>query len=261
MERAEWLKKMRGNTEALYDRFAHRYWATWGTVIEETHRAFLQKFLERIPPGGTILSAACGAGRFDGLLLEAGHKVIGIDQSAGVLRAAREHFPQVQYHKMALHEMNFHETFDGVLCMDAMEHIPPEDYPVILSNFQEALKEGGVLYFTADREEEPDFDLPAYYQKAKAAGLPVVFGEVADEEAFQQAMALAEAPDELTDRAAYHYYPPLEQVRAWIEQASLAIEEEGAGSGFHHFLARKPRHNNGSPTTGVTVKSSTRKGC
>ncbi len=25
----------------------------------------------------------------------------------------------------------------------------------------------------------------------------------------------------------------------WIDQAGLAIEEEGAGSGFHHFVAQK----------------------
>jgi hypothetical protein len=120
-----------------------------------------------------------------------------------------------------------------------MEHICPEDYPGILRGFQEALKPGGVLYFTADREEEPDFDLQMYFELGKASGLPIVFGEVADEAAFKQAMEQNEASDELTDRAVYHYYPPLKKVREWIDQASLIIEEEGAGSGFHHFLARK----------------------
>ena len=239
MERAEWLKLMRSRAEALYDRFSSRYWVTWAMVIEETHRAFLRKFLEQIPPGGTILSAACGAGRFDGLLLEAGHKVVGIDQSAEVLKLAREHFPEVEYKKMALHEMTFREIFDGVICMDAMEHIPPEDYPGILRGFREALKPGGMLYFTADREEEPDFDLQAYYELGKASGLPIVFGEVADEAAFEQAMEQTDASDELADRAVYHYYPPLAKVREWIEQAGFMIEEEGAGSGFHHFVARK----------------------
>jgi 2-polyprenyl-3-methyl-5-hydroxy-6-metoxy-1,4-benzoquinol methylase len=239
MERLEWLKQMRSQTEELYDRFSSRYWVTWGLAVEETHRVYLQKFLERIPSGGTILSAACGAGRFDGLLLDAGHKVVGIDQSAGVLKLAKEHFPAVEYKKMSLHEMNFQEDFDGVICMDAMEHICPEDYPEILHNFQKALKTGGALYFTADREEEPDFDLEMYYKKGKAAGLPVVFGEVADEEAFKLAMERMDASDELTDRAVYHYYPPLAKVREWIEQAGMSIEEEGAGSGFHHFVTRK----------------------
>lgn len=239
MERAEWLKRMRSQAEALYDRFSSRYWVTWGIVVEETHREYLQKFLHRLRPGGTILSAACGAGRFDGLLLEAGHSVVGIDQSAGVLKLAKEHHPQVEYQKMALHEMDFHETFDGVICMDAMEHICPEDYPGILRGFQEALKPGGMLYVTADREEEPDFDLEMYFERGKASGLPIVFGEVADEEAFKQAMEQADASDELTDRAVYHYYPPLKQVREWIVKAGFVIEEEGAGSGFHHFVARK----------------------
>jgi SAM-dependent methyltransferase len=239
MERAEWLKHIRSNAEALYDRFSTKYWVTWGLVVEETHRAYLQKFLERVSPGGMILSAACGAGRFDGMLLEAGHIVVGIDQSAGVLRRAKEHFPEVEYKKMALHEMNFREMFDGVICMDAMEHICPEDYPGILRGFQEALKPGGVLYFTADREEEPDFDLEMYFERGKAAGLPVVFGEVADEAAFERAMEQPEVSGEQADISVYHYYPPLEKVREWIDQAGLAIEEEGAGSGFHHFVVRK----------------------
>src|SRR5512137_1296268 len=138
MERAEFLKHMRSNAEALYDRFSSRYWVTWTMNVEETHRVYMQKFLERVPPGGRILSAACGAGKFDGMPLEAGHPVVGIDQSEGVLKIAREHFPQVEYKKMALHEMNFREEFDGVTCMDAMEHICPEDYPGILRGFQEA---------------------------------------------------------------------------------------------------------------------------
>ncbi len=230
---------MRRNAEALYDHFSPRYWVTWGLDVEGAHRNYLDKFLQRMPPGGKILSAACGAGRFDGLLLQAGHSVVGIDQSAGMLKLAQEHFPGVEYKKMALHEMQFRGEFDGIICMDAMEHIFPEDYPGILRGFQEALKPGGVLYFTADREEEPDFDLQMYYDLGKAAGLPIIFGEVADEAAFEQAMAQTDAPDELTDRAVYHYYPPLDQVRKWIDAAGLAVEEEGPGSGFHHFVARK----------------------
>jgi SAM-dependent methyltransferase len=239
MERAEFLKQMRNRAEALYDRFASRYWVTWGLDENETHRSYMQKFLERVTPGGAILSAACGAGRYDGMLLEAGHRVVGIDQSAGMLKLAKEHFPQVEYQKMALHELHFREMFDGLICMDAMEHIFPEDYPGILHAFQQALKPGGWLYFTADRQEQPDFDLEMYFELGKAAGLPVVFGEVADDAAFEQAMQQSDASDELTDRAVYHYYPPLRQVRAWIDQAGFEVEADGAGSGFHHFLARK----------------------
>lgn len=46
-------------------------------------------------------------------------------------------------------------------------------------------------------------------------------------------------PDELGDKAVYHYHPSLEQVRTWIGQAGLAIEEEGTGNWYQHFLVRK----------------------
>jgi hypothetical protein len=45
--------------------------------------------------------------RYDGILLEAGHSVVGIDQSAGMLARARERFPAARYEKMGLQEMDF----------------------------------------------------------------------------------------------------------------------------------------------------------
>jgi 2-polyprenyl-3-methyl-5-hydroxy-6-metoxy-1,4-benzoquinol methylase len=241
MERAEWLKQMREKAEALYDHFSPQYWVKFGLYANETHREYLQKFLERVPPHSSLLSAACGAGRYDGMLLDAGHSVVGIDQSEGMLARAREHFPEVQYKKMGLQEMDFREAFDGIICMDAMEHVCPEDWPGILRRFQEALKPGGVLYFTVDLAEGDDVE--AAYERAKALGLPVVFGEVADkvDEAYEQMKALGAVavPDELADAAVYHYHPSLEQVRTWVRQAGMAIDDEGTGNGYEHFVVRK----------------------
>ncbi len=241
MERAEWLKQMRQMAEALYDHIAPDYWGTYGLYENETHLRYLQKFLERVGSGGTILSAACGAGRYDGMLLKTGRSVVGIDQSDRMLARAREHFPAAHYEKMGLQEMEFHEVFDGAICMDAMEHISPEDWPGIMKRFSEALKPAGLLYFTVE-VPEPD-ELQASYERAKRMGLPVVFGELADETeaAYQQVKALQSqsVPGELASVDVYHYYPSVEQVREWIRQAGLTTEEEGVGSGYYHFMARK----------------------
>jgi hypothetical protein len=116
-----------------------------------------------------------------------------------------------------------------------------------LRGFQEALKPGGVLYFTADTTdtaEVDEVDVAAAYERARKCGLPVVLGEVVDgiDEAYEQVKTLGQpVPGDLADRAVYHYFPPVEQVRAWIDQAGLAIEEEGMGSGWHHFLTRKKK--------------------
>jgi 2-polyprenyl-3-methyl-5-hydroxy-6-metoxy-1,4-benzoquinol methylase len=156
----------------------------------------------------------------------------------------QEHFPRLHYAKIGLQEMDFQAAFDGVICMDAMEHICPEDWQVILANFHKALRQGGVLYVTVDAQKL-DEDSKAY-ERAKLMGLPVVFGEVVDEldAAYAEAMALGALElDTLSyerlDHAVYHYHPSMEQVRTWLDQAGLAIEEEGTEEWYTHLLARK----------------------
>jgi cyclopropane fatty-acyl-phospholipid synthase-like methyltransferase len=218
MERAEWLKQMREMTEALYDHVSPEYWVKFGFYENEAQLEHLQKFLARVSRGGTILSAACGAGRYDGLLLEAGHSVTGIDQSAGMLARAKEHFPEARYEKMGLQDIDFHEAFDGAICMDALEHVCPEDWPGIMKRFRKALKPGGRLYFTVEVPDEEE--VKASYERV-------------------QALDSQEVQGELADVTVYHYYPSREQVREWIEQAGLVIEEKGKGNGYEHYIVRR----------------------
>ncbi len=240
MDRSEWLKQMRLKAEALYDHISPLYWKTYGLYENKEHLAHLQKFLEMVPPGEAVLSAGCGAGRYDGYLLEAGHPVTGIDQSTGMLDLARQHFPQVRYAKIGLQEITFRQEFAGVICIDALEHVCPEDYPVILQKFSQALKPGGVLYFTVDTETAET--LEASYQRSRSLGLPVLYGEKVDqvEEAFDQVKAMDQSqPAPQADEAVYHYYPSLDQVRRWLDQAGMDIWQEGDGGEYHHFIARK----------------------
>jgi SAM-dependent methyltransferase len=249
MDRTEWLKQMRMKSEALYDHGAALYWVKWGASEDETTVEYLRKFLRLVARPGDILSAACGAGRYDGILCDAGHNVLGIDQSAELLARAREHFageryPRLRYQKTGLQEMDFRAAFDGATCIEAMEHIPPEDYPGILRGFREALKPGGLLYLTVETEEtavEDGEDLDEAYAKASDQGLPVVPGEVVDEfdSAYPQAMSREEVPDEVSHNAVYRYYPALNLVRAWIRQAGLTTVEEGHGGALHHFILRR----------------------
>ncbi len=248
MERAEWLKQMRKHVEGLYDIFAPAYWVTFGFYPNTTHCRFIENFLARLIPPADILDAACGAGRYDEMLVPAGHRVLGIDQSTRMLARAREHypvdqFPRLRYERIGLQEIDFREEFDGAICVDAMEHVCPEDWPGILARFQKALRPGGLLYLTV---EVPDWnEVRECYEQASARGLPVVFGEVVDEldAASLEGAGLdpAAIPAGRADNAVYHYHPALEQARAWTEQAGLAIEEEGTGDGYAHFLLQKKR--------------------
>ncbi len=249
MEREAWLNKIRYQAERLYDHGAPAYWVNFGMSIDESHRMFINKLLGGLNPRSYLLDAACGGGRFDGLLLEAGHSVLGIDQSAGVLARAREHYPQesfprLEYKRIKMQEMDFQAQFDGIICMDAMEHICPEDWPVIMDRFQKALKAGGMLYMTVDPESKED-DRKAY-ERAKAMGLPVVMGEIVDEldDAYEEAMGkdplkLKSMEAERLDHTVYHYHPSLKQVQQWIEQAGFTIVEQSRGDWYEHYLLKK----------------------
>lgn len=246
MNRADWLKKLRVQAEALYDHLAPAYWVTFGLYANATHLRFIGKFLERLDTQSKILDAACGAGRYDGMLLEACHHVLGTDQSAAMLARARdvfreERFPRLRYAQVGLQELDIQAEFDGAICVDAMEHVCPEDWPDILTRFHRALKPGGLLYITVD---VPDWDeVHKAYDQAIALGLPVVFGEVVDSlaAAYEQTMAQdSQAVSGVqSDGAVYLYYPPPEQIHTWLDQAGFALEEEATGDGYAHLLARK----------------------
>jgi SAM-dependent methyltransferase len=219
MERAAWLKEKRRRAEERMDTlFAPIYDEHWGGYINDSHRAMLDRFLALCPPRCTILDAACGTGKYWPTILASGPSVYGIDQSQHMLDRAQAKFPAVRVEKLGLQEMRFVEEFEGAICMDAMESVFPEDWPHILENFHRALKPNGHLYFTVELIEEAE--LRASMEAARAQGLPIVEGELAHEDG-------------------YHYYPPIEQVRVWMETTHFAILEETVGDDYHHFLTRK----------------------
>lgn len=219
MDRNSWLKEQRRDAEEKYDKlWAPLYGEKWGVYENSTQQEFIHKFLNLLPEPGTLLDAACGAGRYMGMLLEKGHAVIGIDQAQGMLDQARAKFPTVQLEKVGLQEMDFRENFDGAICMDALEHVCPEDWLPILRNFHRALKPHGYFYFTVELADEDE--VKTAFQQAQALGLPVVYGEWINDEV-------------------YHYYPSMPQVREWLQQSGFEVVEEGEGDGYHHFVTRK----------------------
>jgi cyclopropane fatty-acyl-phospholipid synthase-like methyltransferase len=219
MDRTSWLREKRREAEERYSTlWAPLYWEEFGLYPNETHQQFMREFIDLLPQNSVVLDAASGAGRYLPFLLEKGYSVTATDQSAGMLARAKEKFPGVQFEKVGLQEIAYQEMFDGATCMDAMEHVGPEDWPLVLSNFHRALKQQGYLYFTVEMMDEAE--IQAAFTRGQELGLPVVYGELADEEV-------------------YHYYPSLEQVQEWLQQAGFVLQQEGEGDLYHHFIVRK----------------------
>jgi SAM-dependent methyltransferase len=220
MNRSDWLIEKRRETEERYTTFwALDYGEKWGLYPNASHQQFLEKFLSFLPAHSAILDAACGAGRYMPMLLENDYTVIGIDQSQGMLDSAKKNFPNVEMKKIGLQEMSFDKSFDGAICMDAMEHIFPEDWVPIFYNFHRALKPHGYFYFTVEIADEKEVE--EAFTKGKEQRLPIVYGEWAEND------------------GVYHYYPSMGQVREWLQQTRFDLMEEGEGDGYHHFMVRK----------------------
>ena len=220
MNRSDWLIEKRRETEERYTTlWAPDYGEKWGLYPNESHQQFIKKFLSLLPAHSAILDAACGAGRYMPMLLEQGHTVIGVDQSQGMLDSAKKKFPNVEMKKIGLQEMSFDGIFDGAICMDAMEHIFPEDWARIFINFYQALKPKGCFYFTVEIADAREVE--EAFSKGKELGVPIVYGEWPEND------------------GVYHYYPSMEQVREWVHQTGFDLMEEGEGDGYHHFIVRR----------------------
>ena len=110
------------------------------------------------------------------------------------------------------------------MCTDAMENVPPEEWPVVVSAFARALRPGGHLYLTM--EEIDRAQIEEAFTTLKAAGSPAVFGEVIE-----------------GDTAGYHFYPDRERADLWLAAAGFQPIEHADewldGYGYRHLLVQR----------------------
>jgi SAM-dependent methyltransferase len=187
------------------------YDENWGAV-SPSHAGFVARLTGLIRSGGEILDAACGTGKYWPVLLAAGLRVTGVDQSAGMLAQARHKHPEISSLLLGLQEIadtgGLRGRFDGLLCVDALENVAPEDWPGVVTGLAGVLKPRAPAYLTA---EAPPDQLPAPADPRQV-------------------------PGELTGGGGYHYYPPANQVRDWLAAAGFSIEDEQEADSYWHFL-------------------------
>jgi ubiquinone/menaquinone biosynthesis C-methylase UbiE len=173
-----------------------------------------------------ILDAACGTAPYAGIILRAGIGYVGIDQSNGMLRRAALKWPEARFERLGLQELAFDAAFDAVMCIDAMENVPPEDWPTVLDQLRRAVSPAGSMYLTVERIDRAE--IVAAFEEAKGQGTPVVLGEVI-----------------VGDTAGYHFYPTQQQMTDWLADAGLEVVDEADewldGYGYQHLLMRTPR--------------------
>ena len=224
MDRAAWLAQRRQAVREQYDAEAPTYRTEGGDYPTPKHPAFIERLLAATPPDAMVLDAACGAGKWFASVREAGRRVVGADQSAGMVEAARALGLAERVEHIGLQELAFTGEFDAAMVIDAMENIGPEDWPIVAGNLARALKPGGGLFLTLEEQEDDATD--AAFRALVDDGQPAVRGEVIE-----------------GDVAGYHYYPGRALALAWLTDAGFTLLDEDVDDhgdwGYRLLLLRR----------------------
>ncbi len=221
MNRATWLAQRRAAVVATYDDDAPEYDQL--KYPADTQREWVIRLAQRLPVNSLVLDAPCGTGKYFPIVAAAGHRVVGVDQSAGMLEQARARGIAISLEHVSLQDVAHEHRFDAVLTIDAMENVPPEEWPIVLANLHRALRPGGLLHVTV--EEVTEAEVETAFAALSDQGVPAVRGEVIE-----------------GNVAGYHFYPGRQRVGEWFAAEGLVVLEEGfkqeKGWGYRHFLLR-----------------------
>jgi len=224
MNRGEWLAERRAAVERSYTLEAPTYDVGYDPATP-VHRLFVARLIETCPRAGVVLDAPCGTGAYVDMVIGSGRDLVGADQSAGMLAAARAKHPAVRFEQIGLQELAFEAEFDAAMCVDAMENVPPEEWPLVLGNLRRAVRPGCYVYLTVEEIERATID--AAFAEMTAAGLPAVYGEVVE-----------------GDTAGYHFYADRDRIDGWLGELGLDViddvDEWLDGYGYRHLLLRTP---------------------
>jgi len=115
----------------------------------------LEKFSSMLPSNSTVLDVGTGSGiPTVKYLTEKDYKVIGVDVSEKMLDLAKENVPEATFFQKNMLTLDFpDETFNGLICIDTLWHIPRSNHFFIYLNFRRMMKDNGILVINTGLDE------------------------------------------------------------------------------------------------------------
>jgi 2-polyprenyl-3-methyl-5-hydroxy-6-metoxy-1,4-benzoquinol methylase len=111
---------------------------------------WLDHLLARLPAAASVLDLGCGCGvPVARSLADAGHRVTGVDISDVQVRRARDLVPTATFVRADAVELDLPQaSFDAVVCLYTIIHIPLAEQPALLRRMATWLRPGGWLLTT-----------------------------------------------------------------------------------------------------------------
>ncbi|MFD9909493.1 class I SAM-dependent methyltransferase [Streptomyces sp. NPDC059063] len=168
-----------------------------------------------LPRGARVLDVGCGTGLPTARqLTDAGHTVVGVDLSAGMLDLARKNVPPpaAEFRRVDLADLRLDGEgqgavgqFDGIACFFALLMLPREEIPSALRLLRSLLRPGGLLALSMVEADLDDAAIPFLGHTIRVSGYlrdelrQVVRDagfDIAHEESYAYAPASTDAPPE-----------------------------------------------------------------
>ena len=146
------LKTLAAQTQALYTKHGKQFDLERTKVLFE--KVWLDRFLELLPPEGTILDVGCGSGEpIAKYLIEQDFKVTGIDFSQTMIDIVQKRFPDHHWIVADMRQFDLQNQFDGLIGWHSFFHLTPDEQRAALACFEKHLKSGGIMMLTVGPHE------------------------------------------------------------------------------------------------------------
>lgn len=139
---------------AAYD--DNRFRSIRGRLVDGLEKRALVRALELVPGNPHILDLACGTGRITQLLLEKGYQTSGADISEAMIQVAAGRLKRFS-NLCGLYVANAErmpfpsQTFDGIVCVRLMGHVPPVVRLHMLTEMKRVTKDWIIVaYYISD---------------------------------------------------------------------------------------------------------------
>lgn len=141
------LQALAARTRQIYDRHGAGFDRDRPKDLHE--RVWLDRFVALLPPGGSVLDLGCGAGEpIAGFFIDQGFELSGVDFSQTMLDLAQRRFPQANWFRADMCELNLGQQFDGIIGWNSFFHLRAEQQGVTLPLMASHLAPGGALMLT-----------------------------------------------------------------------------------------------------------------
>ncbi|AZQ73293.1 class I SAM-dependent methyltransferase [Streptomyces abikoensis] len=126
-----------------------------------------------LPPGSRILDLGCGTGLPTARqLVDAGHEVVGVDLSPGMLDLARANVPDATFHLADLADLRDGRlgVFDGAAAFFSLLMLPRPEIPHALRMLHGLLRPGGLLALSMVEADVDDYAIPFLGSTIRVSG-------------------------------------------------------------------------------------------